>query len=125
MYTWSLKKDADIWDNATSKTIKECIDDAIGSCELKKGATIYIGECRDVAIGGVDFSSLLDAVEQDMYEQVGDVSEGWNISCVKNRQEIYNKYENQLLKFVKKYLKEIGETPGFYNVINVKSVVIK
>ena len=125
MHTWSLERDADIWINATSKTIKQCINDAIASDNLKSGDTIYIGECRYVGLGGIDFSSVLESVEQDMYEQVGEASESWDISSIEYRKEIYNKYEEQLYKLVKKYIKEIKETPNFYHVVNIKPFVIK
>ena len=63
-----------------------------------------------------------------MYEEVGEVSEGWDITSIigrySYRKEIYEKYEEKLRKLVLDYLKEVKEEPGFYKVINVGPVVI-
>ena len=84
---------------------------------------IYVGECENVVIGGVDLSSVLDSVEYDMYEQVGEVSEGWDISKITdNRRRIYEIYEERMLQLVLNYIKEIGEEPSFYRVTNIREV---
>lgn len=128
MYIWNLNECDEIWRNAISKSIEDCLQDAILSEDLQIGDIVYIGECINAEIGGIDFSSVLDSVEQDMYEEVGEVSESWNISSISgsyaDRKQIYDKYERELARLVKDYLKEIHEEPNFYKVKNVKPYII-
>lgn len=125
MVTWNWSKDEDIWMNAKFDTEEECIEEA-KACEFKSGNVIYIGDCIDVGID-VYLEDVLEFVEHYMYEEVGEVSEGWNISNIKNQtqKEIYNKYNEKLRQLILDYLKEIGETPDFYKIQNIREVVIE
>lgn len=127
MYTWMENDNCDIWNRGEFETIEECIEEAL-DCGYEPGETIYVGECQKVEVGGIYFDDVLDRVEETMYEEVGEVSEGWDITSIigrySYRKEIYEKYEEKLRKLVLDYLKEIKEVPGFYKVINVGPVVI-
>ena len=129
MYTWMDYPNADIWNHDTFETIQECIDDAKENYLMKQGETIYIGECQDVSIGGIDLDDTLCRVEEDMYEQVGEVSEGWDIystsGCYADRKPIYDKYDEKFKQLVMDYIEEIGETPKFYQIINEQEAVIE
>lgn len=129
MYTWMDYPNADIWNHDTFETVQECIDDAKENYLMKQGETIYIGECQDVAIGGIDLDDTLCRVEEDMYEQVGEVSEGWDIystsGCYADRKPIYDKYNEKFRQLVMDYIEKIGETPKFYTIINEQEVVIE
>lgn len=127
MYTWMENDNCDIWNRGEFETIEECIEEAL-DCGYEPGETIYVGECQKVEVGGIYFDDVLDRVEEAMYEEVGEVSEGWDITSIigrySYRKEIYEKYEEKLRKLVLDYLKEVKEEPGFYKVINVEPVVI-
>lgn len=129
MYTWMDYPNADIWNHDTFETVQECIDDAKENYLMTQGETIYIGECQDVLIGGIDLDDTLCRVEEDMYEQVGEVSEGWDIystnGCYADRKTIYDKYNKKFRQLVMDYIEEIGETPKFYQIINEQEVVIE
>ena len=128
MYTWMENDNCDIWDRGEFNTIEECIDEAL-DCGYEPGDTIYVGECQNVEVGGIYFDDVLDRVEETMYDEVGEVSEGWNISSMtgaySDRKEIYEKYQNKLENLVMEYLKEIKEMPYFYKVVNVGPVEVK
>ena len=128
MYTWMSCPNAEVWDHDTFETIQECIDDAKVNYGVKTGDTIYIGECQDVSIGGIYFDDVLCRVEEDMYEQVGEISEGWDIystnGCYADRRPIQDKYNEKLRQLVIDYIKEIGETPTFYKVINEREIIV-
>ncbi len=128
MYTWMENDNCDIWDRGEFNTIKECINETL-DCGYEPGETIYVGECQNVEVGGIYFDDVLDRVEETMYDEVGEVSEGWDITSITGsysyRKEIYEKYEEKLKQLVMGYLKEIKEEPGFYKVINVRPVVIE
>lgn len=127
MYTWETNEYAEVWRNATSETIEECIEDAKQTLDLKSGDVIYVGECEeDVVVGSINLSYVLENIEEDVYEQVGEVSEGQDISTVtEERRAIYEKYNRKLAEFIKAYIEEIGETPNFYRIANIRSITIK
>lgn len=120
---------ADIWNHDTFETVQECIDDAKENYLMKQGERIYIGKCQDVSIGGIDLDDTLWRVKEDMYEQVGEVAEGWDIystiGCYADRRPIYDKYNEKLRQLVINYIEEIGETTKFYKIINEQEVVIE
>ena len=128
MYTWMSYPNAEVWDHGTFETIQECIDDAKTNYGVKTGDTIYIGKCQDVSIGGIYFDDVLCRVEEDMYEQVGEISEGWDIYSTNgyyaDRRPIQDKYNEKLRQLVIDYIKEIGETPTFYKVINEREIIV-
>ena len=93
-YTWERYRDVDIWIHDEFDSVEECIDDARNKYEIDDG-TIYIGECKPVEITGIDFDSVLESVEQAMYDDVGQVSEGWNIGYIRgdtNRAAVIEKF---------------------------------
>lgn len=121
-YTWERYRDSDIWMNGEFDSVEECIEDARNNYEMA-GKTIYIGECEPVSIGGIDFDSVLDSVEQIMYDKVGEASEGWTIGYIRgnpDRAAVLEKYDKKLFDLVMEYLKEINQVPNFYKVRNVK-----
>ena len=128
MYTWMKNDNCDIWNRGEFETIEECIEEAL-DCGYEPGETIYVGECQKVEVGGIYFDDVLERVEETMYDEVGEVSEGWDISSTtgaySDRKEIYEKYQNKLDNLVIEYLKEIKEIPYFYKVINVVQVKVK
>lgn len=129
MYTWMEYPNAEIWNKDTFETIEECVEDAKKNYLIKSGEEIYIGECKDVEIGGIYLEDVLERVEEDMYDKVGEVSEGWGITSIRepyeDRQPVYDKYDKKLEKLVKDYIEEIGETPGFYKVVNEREVIVE
>ena len=125
MYSWAEREDQEIWNNGMFETVEDCIRDAIESGYIY-GDTIYVGLCVDVEIGGIDLSHQLEAVEENMYDQVGEVSEGWDISGItEKRRSIYKLYEERLQELVKNYIREIGEEPVFYTITDIRPVVIE
>ncbi len=128
MYTWMENDNCDIWNRGEFETIEECIEEAL-DCGYELGETIYVGECQKVEVGGIYFDDVLERVEETMYEEVGEVSEGWDISSItgaySDRKEIYEKYQNKLENLVMEYIKEIKEIPRFYKVVNVGPVKVE
>lgn len=125
VYTWAENENQEIWDNGKFCSIKDCTEDAKG-CGHIPGDTIYIGICRRPEIGGISLSSVLEHVEEDMYEQVGEASEGWDISSVDSkRRELYDEYEEKLRTLVEEYIDAIDENPYFYTVTNIRPIVIR
>lgn len=128
MYTWMENDNCDIWNRGEFNTIEECISEAL-DCDFKPGDIIYVGECQRVEVNSIYFDDVLDRVEEKMYDEVGEVAEGWNISSItgsySDRKEIYERYEEKLRIIVMEYLNEIKEVPNFYKVVNVRPVEVK
>lgn len=122
MVTWEKDKSASIWNNGEFETESACIEEAKGY-GFKVGDVIYIGDCVKPDIC-VDFSCVLEYVEEQMYDEVGEAAEDWNISIIEGRKGIYDVYEERLNELVSNYLKEIGEEPSFYKVENIREVTI-
>lgn len=104
-------------------TIADCIEDAKDS-GYKAGETIYVGECKTPEINGIYFEDVLEDVHDQMYDEVGELADDWNIEDIPSK-AIYNKYEEKLRNIVLEYLKEVDMVPDFFKVVNGKSVTIE
>lgn len=120
-YTWEYSDNAEVWTHDYFDTEEECVEDAKGNYDVED--SICVGEVEKVSINA-DLDDVLERVMEDVYEQVGEVSEGWDISSNKDRKEIYEKYEEKLNQLVKDYIKEIDEEPKFYSIVNEHEVKI-
>lgn len=76
---------------------------------------------------GVWFDRVLEDVQDAMYSDYGDNAEDWDLSVgdIEERQEIYDKYEEKLTDLVEDYIKEIGAKPNFYDVVDIKPIIIE
>lgn len=104
-------------------TIEQCIEDAkFSGC--KAGETIYVGECKTPKINGIYFEDVLEDVHDQMYDEVGELADDWDIEDIPSK-AIYNKYEEKLRNLVLEYIKELDMEPDFFKVVNVVPIVIK
>lgn len=127
LYTWERDRIFSEYYKGTFDSIKECIEDA-KSEGFKPGQMIYIGKCIEPDIScGVWFERVLEDVQDAMYSDYGDNAEDWDLSVgdIEERQEIYDKYEEKLTDLVEDYIKEIGAKPNFYDVVDIKPIIIE
>lgn len=126
MYSWVDKPNEEIWDNDMFDTVEECIENA--KLEHDANDIIYVGKCIPVDIQGIYLDDVLERVEETMYEEVGQVTEGWDIYSISGsyqyREPIYDKYQKQLEDLVLNYIKEIGEMPDFYKIRDITEIKI-
>lgn len=127
-YIWATTLDPDESGSCILDTVEECIEDAKG-CGIELGEFIYVGECKPVEIGGIYLDDILNNVEYDMSDRVGDSANNWNISSTfgtySYRKPIYEKYERKLKQLVNDYIKEINEIPHFYTMVNPEKIIVK
>lgn len=124
LYAWERDRIFSEDYKGTFDSIEECIEDA-KSEGFKPGQMIYIGKCIEPDIScGVYFDRVL---EDAMYSDYGDNAEDWDLSewDTEERQEIYDKYEKKLTNLVEDYIKEIGAKPNFYDVVDIKPIIIE
>ena len=127
LYTWERDRIFSEDYKGIFDSIEECIEDA-KSEGLQSGQMIYIGKCIEPSIDcGIYFDRVLEDVQDAMYANYGDAAEDWNLSVgdLGERQEIYDKYEKKLTDLVEDYIKEIGEKPNFYDVVDIKPAIIE
>ncbi len=127
LYAWERDRIFSEDYKGTFDSIKECIEDA-KSEGFKPGQMIYIGKCTEPDIScGVYFDRVLEDVQDAMYSDYGDNAEDWDLSVgdIEERQEIYDKYEKKLTDLVEDYIKEIGAKPNFYDVVDIKPIIIE
>lgn len=127
LYAWERDRIFSEYYKGTFGSIKECIEDA-KSEGFKPGQIIYIGKCIEPDIScGVWFDRVLEDVQDAMYSDYGDNAEDWDLSVgdIEERQEIYDKYEEKLTNLVEDYIKEIGAKPNFYDVVDIKPIIIE
>lgn len=119
-YTWSLDSNEE-WHNAVYDTIKECIEDA-KKCEVKSGETIYIGRCTEY-IPKVNIDKILEDLEQDAYEIVGDAMTGWleHNNRYLGTEPLQNKFDTILME----WLKETNQLPHFYLCVPYSKIIAK
>lgn len=134
MYSWVNEYNTEIWNNGMFDTVEECIKDATyenfieDNISNHKDDVIYVGECIPVNIHGIYLDDVLERVEETMYEEIGEVAKGWDIASTnreyQDRKPIYDKYQELLEDLVLNYIKEIGEKPNFFKIMNIKEVRI-
>lgn len=130
-YTWMSVPDASIWTNAQWSSIEECVQEAMDQ-GIGYGETIWVAECEPIDISVSEscaLESFLEAVEQHVYEQAGEVAEDWDIvrhtgRTYEKRKERYEKLESDMDELLRQYVKDIGEWPTFYKIVNVRTVRI-
>ena len=124
-YTWSFDKDADLWQNALSATVEECLEDARNVVRGAQDADptflpprVYVGEAVEY-IPHVDAVSVLELMESDAYDFCS-ISDEWNpISSAKANE--LEELTEQITATVKAWLKKYGHEPNFHGIEDIKS----
>lgn len=118
--TWE-NKPKDIWRNDLFDTEEECIEDAIEQ-GYKAGDTIVIGEAEEYTINA-DVGLLLDRLEEDAYEQCGEIAADWNIYKKEHEKEL-EELRKEVTFAVEKFLKKINQEPYFYKIVGIREITI-
>ena len=123
-YSWSFRRDDEIWDNDTHDTIEGCIAAAKNVNHLEGGhyAKVYIGQ-NEAFVPCVDASSVLESLEEDAYEFCGEIAEGWNACDLKAEKEL-EELNVALTTVVVAWFEKYGCTPGMYKVHGVEEYFI-
>lgn len=122
-YTWNYNEDDEYWNHDDFNTIDECVADAKENYKMKVGQRIAIGE-PDVFKISVDSTTILDGIEEQAYDECGDVSESWDSYDYKNDKEGIEELSKQLTKCVEEWLEKRNNMPSFYRITNIRTVEI-
>jgi len=125
-YSWDFDGDAERWNNDSHDTVEECVEDAI--CAITAGehnyaetpAVVYIGENREF-IPRVDVTQILDALEEQAYDECGEIGGDWQTyDWKKKERDDVEELAEELNKVVIAWLTKYSRVPHFYTVENIK-----
>ena len=123
MFTWNYSESDELWQHDEFKTEEECILDAKENYEMKVGDEIAIGTIYPYRVI-VDVDRMLESIEEEAYEECGEVSESWNISSRKLYGKEIDELQEKVTKLVEDYLIKIKENPNFYKIGDTYTVTI-
>ena len=123
-YTWEYNDDTELWYNDLFDTVEDCIADARDNYMVEIGETIAVGEVVPYE-PYVMADNILDELEEDAYEECGEIAEDWNAYSWTDDKESLDELSNKLTEIVRQWLKDNGTYPYFYKIENVKTVEVK
>jgi len=123
MLTWNYRKTDELWGHDEYETEEECISDAKENYGMEVGDTIAIGTVYPYVVC-IDAETVLDALEENAYEECGEVVEDWKTYSKDNKEELDN-LTNELTECVNRYLLSVKEVPSFYKIDDIYTVTIK
>lgn len=116
-YTWSDSENDELWQHDIFNSIDECIIDAKENYLIKVEDTIAIGTVKPYVVS-IDAETYLENLEEDAYEECGDAAEDWI------DYESSNQLSERLTECVNQWLKETGNEPSFYKIVDVKTIEV-
>lgn len=123
-YTWEYNDDTELWYNDLFDTVEDCIADARDNYMVEIGETIAVGEVIPYE-PYVMADNILDELEEDAYEECGEVAEDWEAYSWTDDKASLDELSNKLTEIVRQWLKDNGTYPYFYKIENVKIVEVK
>lgn len=120
-YAWSRKSDDEIWRSGPCDSIKECVDEALEE-DFKMDDTLALGLIEEYKIGTAFADIIIEYLQQDAYDEVGEVSEDWLNDVTKDQRDLL---DNLLQKSVLAWLSTINEKPTFYKVLPCEECTLK
>lgn len=124
-YAWNAKGYGYGW-NGEYDSVKECIEDAKQTDNLKPGDTILVGKAKKAEINaGMFMNEVLEEITNYMVGEYGEYADEWNIVEEKGREEILDRYKQRMTDLFNEYIKEIKQEPKFYDVVDVHREVIE
>ena len=112
-YAWSRHKTDEIWRGGICDSVKECVEEAKAE-GYTDTETFAIGYIEPYQVDYVNADQIIEYLQEDAAENVGEVSEDWLTNITS---EQYADLESRVRKVVLEWLKECNEEPTFYKVL--------
>lgn len=112
-YAWSRHSDDEIWHGGVCNSVKECVEEARLE-DYKDTDTFAIGYVEPYQVDYVNSDMIIEYLQEDAYDEIGEVSESWLDSITTEQRE---DLESRVLKVVLEWLKDCKEEPTFYKVL--------
>ena len=117
--TWTDNRDAEIWMKGSYDSEAEAIEDA-RACE--RTGVIWLADCEPYEIPAPDVDGMLERLEEQVYDDMGEIAEDWDPSHRKGRDEAWAVLETEVAAAVDKYLEAIGGKPEYFKCVNIREV---
>lgn len=123
-YSWNFNRDDELWYNGSEDSIEDCIEAAKQVVTDEDYQTdeppqkVYIGE-NIPYIPAVDVESILEHLQEQAYDQCGEVGYDWDAYDHKKKEEM-QELEEKLNEVVSEWLKKYNYYPNMWNVENIK-----
>ena len=111
-YAWSRHSDDEIWYGGPCDSIKECVEEAIAE-GYELSDTFAIGLIENYKINTNLADIIIERLQEDAYDEVGEVSDGWLDSATPDD---IARLDCRLSQLVSDWLKEVKEEPNFYTI---------
>ena len=124
-FTWEYEE-TDIWQHDLFDTIEDCILDAKENYLIEPGTEIVVGEAV-LWEPYVSAELILEQLQEDAYEECGEVAEYWNAYDYKSEEgrKSLDELSDKFTEIVKQWLKDNGTYPDFYKIKNVRTVEVE
>lgn len=120
-YAWARNSDDELWHGGPCDSIRECVREASDEGYLEDD-TIAIGLVEPYTIG-IDYAwRIIEDLQEDAFEEVGDASDSWLDNVSREHRENLNA---RIHSVVNSWLEEISEKPYFYKILPIKECTLK
>lgn len=120
-FAWSRHSDDEIWRGGPCDTIKECVEEALAE-DMEMTDTFALGYLENYCMDLCFADYLIEYLQEDAYDEVGEVAYDWLDSVSKEQRESLN---NKITEVIKEWLEEIHEEPSFYKVLPCKECTLE
>lgn len=112
-FAWSRSKTDEIWRGGPCDTVKECVEEARLE-DYNDTDTFAIGYVEPYQVQCVNSDQIIEFLQQDAYDEVGEVTDDW-LRCITKEQR--ETLESRVLNVVLQWLRDCREEPTFYKVL--------
>lgn len=120
-YTWNFDDGEEYWRNDVYESVEKCIEEAITYLKENNDEyeSIYVGQTIPF-LPHVDAEQVLESIQEDAWEEVGELGEEWNAYDYKKKNEI-DELSEALTKVVHEWMKKYGYYPSMFTIRNIKN----
>ena len=122
-WTYKLESDGqEVWTHGIYKTKEEAIKEGIKEAKYLKNKHIYIEEAVQDTIPVIDVDTVIENIQDDMYDAYGEFAEGY-LEDVKKEDVL--SLEKDLNTVLQKWIKKNKYEPNFYHVSYVETIRVE
>lgn len=127
-YAWTFDEDDEYWTSGMLDSIEECLAEAEIANELDnhQHKYVYVGWCEEFDVY-VNAADVLERLEEDAYDEFGEVAEEWDALYYKldKADGSLDELSDQITNIVTEWLKNKKRLPGFYKIRKIEKFPLK
>lgn len=121
-WTYELDINRDIWRGGVFNSREEAIEEATKEALIDDIEKFKIGVIKDVPNFGVDVDTVIEDIQNAMYDEIGEVAEDYLDDVSKGH---LLELEEQLNEVFYKWQEKYNYKPTFYSIISEEMIEIK